>query len=87
MACQTQSVPPASASSNLLLSRYKPLKRRFRLGITTKRRRDEVDFGLSLAKRIRTEGKFFRTVASKTIESDLWFLTWAREPTNFLATE
>ena len=38
--------------------------------MNTKGRQDEVDYGLSLAKKICTEGKFFRTVASKTIESD-----------------
>ena len=39
-------------------------------GITARRRRDEVNFGPSIAKRLRTEGKFFRTIVSKAIKLD-----------------
>ena len=64
-------VRAASLSQQQLVAKQiQTTKEQARLVITTKRRRDEVDFSLSLAKRLRTEGKFFRTVASKTIESD-----------------
>ena len=64
-------VRAASLSQQQLVAKeIQTTKEHAKLGINTKRWRDEVDYGLSLAKRIRTEGKFFRTVASKIIESD-----------------
>ena len=41
-----------------------------KLGTQTKRRRDEVEFNYHIAKRMRTEGKFFRTTIPKVVESD-----------------
>ena len=59
------------SQQQLVAIQIQTTKKKARLGITTKRQRDELNFGLSLAKRLRTEGKFFRTVvASKTIEYD-----------------
>ena len=41
-----------------------------KLGTMTKRRRDEVEFTHHLAKKIKTEGKYFRTTVTKVVEAD-----------------
>ena len=64
-------VRAASLSQQQLVAKHiQNTKEKAKLGITTKRKRDEVDFGPSIAKRLRTEGKFFRTIVSKAIELD-----------------
>ena len=71
--CVAVSDPVRAASlsqQKLVAKQIQQTKEKTKEGITTKRRRDEVDFCPSIAKRLRTEGKFFRTSVSKAIQTD-----------------